>query len=277
MINQKEIEKICIESEKNGIRDEEEIFNAFLLKYYRTIGKSKFFTNATDFYLDELNEIYMSDYNEEYIRIFYKLLNAFGYNKNNDFRDAIWYLSILPNPNKNKECIKRMLKLPFINDISYKNGTYVIEGKEKRISFELASHVFRNNATMKKYIENGSLPNRCHEHTYNISKYLPDFYAITSLCRRYFDKNYYHSYTLNPIENRIIDLCINAVLDRKTYEMIHEPINLSIIKNKNINEEIEKTSKEVEFKNWHKVLLIAMYKQYKKEQKEEKATQLVYK
>lgn len=108
----------------------------------------------------------LADY-PQYISLFYKTLNQFGYDTREDIRTSIAYLGQLNNPYQNKEIIKYLLASPVIQDISYdEKGQFTIYSeKYGKISFFLAHIYFKDNNAITMHLKKSPLENHCFAHT----------------------------------------------------------------------------------------------------------------
>ena len=208
---------------------------------------------------------YYLDIIDKYKTIFFQLLEKYHYNLKFEIMEAINSLGNLKDPNQNQELIQAILNSPVIQDIGF-NGTstFTIWSEQYgKFVFELASYYFRENKQVMYYIKNNPLSNRCHTHTYVMSKIFADFYAITSLCPFYFQGQFYHSYTLDKDRNTIIDLCHNAIMDKRQYDCLFQPQEISVILGKQVEKELEITLQNTNQKQIRAILLkIVLYKQY---------------
>lgn len=82
------------------------------------------------------------------------------------------------------------------------------------------------------------MPQNCHGHTHFIADVLPGMYSVSSLCQSYFRGNYYHSYTYDKEKDVVIDLCSNAVMDRRQYYSIYKPNEICSVLNGDLEYEI---------------------------------------
>lgn len=204
-------------------------------------------------------------YTSKYNKLFFEILAKNNYAMRHEIKDAMFSLGHLKNPKKNKAVIKKFLCSPIIQDISFngKNKFTISSEQYGNIVMELASYYFRKDQIMKHYIKNNSLPNRCHDHAYFMSDIFADYYAITSLCKNYFNGTYYHSYTHDTDRNVIIDLCYNSIVDKDQYYNIFQPQDISVILNSKVVEELSLTTLKTEQEsNRCNLLKIALYKQY---------------
>ena len=180
---------------------------------------------------------YKYGYTPQYSEIFFKTLQENGYNMRAEIQDAMFILGNLPNPNHNKEEIKKLINSKVIEDISFngKNIFTIVSKEYGKLEFELASYFFRENEKMMSYMDITKLPCHCHNHAYYMSKIFPDLYSITSICQADFlNTYYYHTYTYGREENHIIDLCYNSIIEKNQYYNIFEPWEISVIKNSTI-------------------------------------------
>ena len=122
------------------------------------------------------------------------------------------------------------------------------------------------------------LESRCHDHTYFLSIGLKDMYSITSLANHYFNHLYYHSYSYDKKEDRVVDLCSNAVFKKKDFDYLMEPREIIIIQNRDlpgILSEVERTTDQP--KRRCEMLKIALNEHIKCIDEEEKRKILDYK
>ena len=204
-------------------------------------------------------------YTSDYVEDFFGLLKKYNYNMKDELKDAMFCLAHLADPNRNKTVITKFLASPVIDDISF-NGEdeFLIFSEEYgEFSFKLASTFFKDNERVTNYIRHEQLPNYCHSHAYFMSRVFKDYYAITSLCRYYFEGAYYHSYTYDKDNNVIFDLCYNSVMDKEKYYEVFQPKDISIILNSEVDKELNlTTSKTNQPVTRMELLRIALYKQY---------------
>lgn len=254
--------------ENNNIRRNDEIFHTVLDRFSEKIKEDVSFTDESQSYTEKV--MYLKDYiyDSQYVKVFFDILKKYGYYMRQEIKDAIHDLGLLKDPNNNSYIIKKYLNSPIIQDISF-DGTskFTIESdRYGRFVFELASYLYRRNKEIKEYIEKEKLPNRCHIHTYFLSKILPDFYAVTSLCAYYFRGGYFHSYTWDKDSDLIIDLCSNAVLSKKPFDSLYKPREISIVLNSEAKEQRRIVlMKSHQPSNRCDLLQIALYKEYLKD------------
>ena len=116
---------------------------------------------------------------------------------------------------------------------------------------------------IKRYIETQKLTCSCHAHTGYLSTLFPDYYSITSLCKCYYNNEYYHSYTYDPTNDVVIDLCSNAVMGKEQYSVLLEIDELSRIKNSEVKKEFDIVAKKLDTSyDMYIILIVALYKQY---------------
>ncbi|MCH5166574.1 MAG: hypothetical protein J1F35_01655 [Erysipelotrichales bacterium] len=206
-------------------------------------------------------------YNTEYTKMFFEILNKYNYFLPTEVLEAIFNLAYLKDPNKNENVIKTYLGSPDILDITFngKDKFTILSETLGSIEFELINSYFKNNPDMLSYIKNKKINSGCHAHVWfmgNDETY-KDFYAITSLCCRLFTGLYYHSYTYDAIENRIIDISNKAVFDKETFEKLFEPKIISKVLNSDLQEALYLAEdKCYQFYRRHEILKIALFRQY---------------
>ena len=195
--------------------------------------------------------------------------------KNNNFNFKTLQRQVIRNLAKgycSPDFLSSFLVIPSIEKICYENNMFkIISSDTSEFSFQKASDYCQNDK-IKQYINKYETSNRCHHNTYFLSKYLKDNYSITSLCTGNFKNvKFYHSYCYNQDENIIIDLNSNLVIDKDIYYNLYDPIELSVIQNKNIKKELFITNMHtIQPFNRCPLLKIALYKQKNIEEKEKR-------
>lgn len=259
------LEQLYYQNDINFDVVEDAIFDRFLNDFEKAIDSTLNFMNCYTSEIRFLNLKYGYIYNSKYCKLFFDILSKYDYNMRCELKDTIFELSHLKYPFFNKKSINKYLNSPVIQDISYngRNKFTIYSDKFGKFSFKLASFYLKNNKEITKYIETRQIGNRCHQNTYFISNVMPDFYSITSLCFRYFEGYFHHSYTYNMDSNEIIDLCYNIIMDKDQYDKIFLPDEVSIIKNSLIQEQLniveEKSNQDYDR---CELLKIALYKEY---------------
>lgn len=244
------------------------IFEEVLDDFSKEIGRNFNYTSSLDpigkFGILKRNYVYDSKYCE----LFFQLLDYHNYILKHEIKDAIFDLSRLSDPNKNKELIKRLLHSPIIDDISF-NGHDQFDIYSDRYGltiYKLASKYFsysRNSKKIREYISKSELPQHCHFHTDFLARLLPEFYSITALCSSYFQGYYYHSYSYDAKEDMIIDLCSNAVIPKEQFYNIFEPNEVARTLNKEYLQTLYLTDLRVSLpQEFLPPLKIALYQQY---------------
>jgi len=171
----------------------------------------------------------------------------------------------------NKELIQSLLS-PIINNISFDGkDTFKIYSNDcGNFSFGLAANYFQNNPEILKYMEENQLNNYCHQHTEKLAKIYPQYVSITSLCHNYFVDGFYHSYTYNPDDKKIIDLCKKIVMDKEEYDCLQGAKEISFIPNSEIKKAYRQTlRKTIQPKRRYMIFKIALYNQLKNLTEEE--------
>ncbi len=186
----------------------------------------------------------------------------------NDIRCAVRRLGNLENPNVNKETVKILLNSPVIQDISFNelNQYTIVSDTCGKFSFDLAKEYFKNDESVLYYMENMSILRRCHDNTKHLTYLFPKFYAVTSLCKNYFDVDYYHSYTYDKESDKVIDLCSNSIMDKEDYYKLNLPDEVSFILNSDVDREYNlinnyKTTPTSSY-DLVPLMKVALYKQY---------------
>lgn len=242
----KEIEKL-LETEEIAIQQANcQVFSQVLdeltnnPKFPKNI---KFTGNETEWNsLDKvlsLKEQYI--YSSSHIDLFFSILKKHGYYMQQEIKDAICTIASLEDIFRNNECIKERLKSPYIDDITINLDKKVTIDSDQfgRIEFYQASEYFKNNKDVNYYMKNNPMRSHCHHHTFFFSTLFEDNFAITAQCPYYFYGKYYHSFTYNKEEDKIIDLCSNAVIDKNSYYKIWQPNEITSIKNFDVKEILE--------------------------------------
>lgn len=204
-------------------------------------------------------------------QIFFQLRKKYNYRMNYEIKKAISKLVNLENPCHNKELIQSLLS-PIINNISFDGkDTFKIYSNDcGNFSFGLAANYFQNNPEILKYMEENQLNNYCHQHTEKLAKIYPQYVSITSLCHNYFVDGFYHSYTYNPDDKKIIDLCKKIVMDKEEYDCLQGAKEISFIPNSEIKKAYRQTlRKTIQPKRRYMIFKIALYNQLKNLTEEE--------
>lgn len=200
-----------------------------------------FYTNDTEFYgVENLCKMLSLKYgnlvDSPYVDDFYSILLSYGYFLKHDIIGAIQRLGNLPNPNNNKDLIRRIISSPVIDDISFDGETFTIYSHVfGTYSFHLANQFFKDNRELLKFMSENKMTGNCHKNTEEMSKLFPEFYSITALCQFYFLGYFYHSYSLDKEENKVIDLNNNAVIDKELFDKLYMPKELMCIKNSRVS------------------------------------------
>lgn len=257
--------KIYETIEVDSWQENDAIASLFLKEFVNSIDETFVFSKDKTpiAHLENLQLQYI--YNSKHINLFFSLLAKYGYNMKRELISAIFELGNLVDPCQNKTMIELFLTSPVIQDISFngKNKFKILSEQYGEFEFELASYYFRNSEPLIEYMQNNKLPYHCHENSYFISKTLKDLYSITSLCQSYFTKSYYHSYTYDEKRDIIIDLTSNSIIPKEQYDKLHQPREISVILNKEVEKELALVeSKIVENFAFCQLLKIALYKQY---------------
>lgn len=206
-------------------------------------------------------------YTSKYVSLFFEILRKYRYNFNFEIQDAMFELSYLDDPNRNKDVISKYLNSPVIQDICFdgKSVFKITSEKLGEFSFMLATSYYSHVTQVMNYIRSEKLPNHCHDHAYFLAgvSECKKAFAVTSLCGSYFNGTYYHSYMLDKEEGKVTDLCMKAVLDKDVYYRLYRPRELSVISNYDVLFEDIVTRRHTNQPDDRCHLLrIALYKQY---------------
>ncbi len=257
--------KILRKIENGNTRRDIRLFNRIIREYLKEINEKFKFHNCGNPFCKFDSLKFQFVYDSPYIKEFYLILQKYGYNMANELQDAIHYLTCLDKPWENSEIIKKFLHSPFIQDISCSNDNKfsIFSEQYGTVKFTSASSYFKDNPIISEYIKSETLLGRCHDNAYFLASELVNNYSVTSLCRGYFDRSYHHSYSYDPDENTIIDLCHNAVIDKDGYYRIFSPLEVSKVLNSDISKELDKACESsVQPSSRCFLLIIALYKEY---------------
>ncbi len=219
-------------------------------------------------------------YKSSYAEPFFAILERHGYRMKHEIKRAMMRLAELENPFCNENLIFTLLESPIIDDISFdgRDCFTIFSEKYGNYSFHLASSYFKGDPTILDYMSKGSMRCRCHDHTEHIANLYSDFQSITSLCSNYFLDYYYHSYSYNPEDSMIIDLCSRLVMDASDYERLYEPREILRINNVDLPQCYIETIKNTQQPEGRRmILMIALYNQLKNLTDEERQLIKAYK
>lgn len=201
-----------------------------------------FYTNDTEFNgAENLCKMialkYGSVVDSPYLDDFYSILVSYGYFFKHDIIASIQRLGNLPDPNHNKDLIRKLITSPFVDDVSFDGENFTIYSHVfGDITFSLIKSVFKDNSRLLKYMNENKMVGNCHINVEEVSRLFPEFYSITSLCRFYFLGSYYHSYSLDKVTNTIMDLNSNSLMDKEQFDKVYVPKELMCIKNSRISQ-----------------------------------------
>lgn len=219
-------------------------------------------------------------YTSIYVDAFFSILERYNYHMKSEIKNAIEILAGLGEPYHNKDAIIKLLASPAIDDISF-NGVdrfTILSNMYGSFSFFLATSYFKDNSNVLDYLSKANLKCHCHQNTEKLSRIFPEYRSITSLCPTYFTSHYYHSYSYNPDDLKVIDLCSKSVMDTEDYNRLFEPREISVITNRDIEDyykEVLKYSNQPSQRNM--IFKIALYNHLKNMTQEEKGAIKAYK
>lgn len=212
-------------------------------------------------------------YKSSYVNLFFSILERHGYRMKHEIKRAMMRLAELENPFRNEDLIFTLLECPIIDDISFngRDSFTIYSEKCGSYSFHFASSYFKSDPAILDYMSRGGLRCRCHNHTEQIADLYPNFQSITSLCSNYFLGFYYHSYSFNPEDSKVIDLCSRLVMDESDYNRLYEPREISRINNDDLSDHYNEALNNTQQPDARKMILkIALYNQLKNMSSEER-------
>lgn len=153
--------------------------------------------------------------------------------------------------------------------IEYEEGKYKLSTNSfGDIYFERANKYFEGDVETIEYVKNlgSKIIDGCHDVSLYLMKKYPSFEAITSICTKVLNSKFYHSFVVNG--DITIDLTSNLVMRKDDYYMLNSVIELSILNHQKYLEEKDESIDFDESKTLYELLRIALYKQFKKEEKD---------
>ena len=151
----------------------------------------------------------------------------------------------------------------------YDDGTYEIITKDfEKIQFIKAEDNFINDKEVLEFVDNlgNNIQNSCHEISFYLIQKYETFKAVTSICKKGIDNNYYHSFVLDD-ENNVIDFTGNVIMPKEQYYMLHTVKELNCISYTDYLKEKDLSINNDESKTLYDLLRNALYKQYLEENK----------
>ncbi len=238
-----------------------ECINKFGIQNKRELDSSK-----TEIFLSYLDICHTNNNNN--IKLIFDILTNYNFNLESEIYYIMANLAFLKNFKYNKNKLDKLLSSPIIDDISFNNGIFTIYSQScGDYSFGVASYFFKDNKAVIDYIKRNKnkLETRCHYNTEFLTEQYPNLYAVTTKCLSSFaNYRYYHSYAYDESNDIVIDLCLNAIMNREDYERLQHPIIVSQIQGKDIDTEFANIDKsfydlsEIDTR----LLIIALYKEY---------------
>lgn len=186
------------------------------------------------------------DYKEEEKSLIYSLILEVTRNSKN--------LDIIYETFKEANVIEKMLV--------YDNGIYEIITKDfGKIHFRKVEEYFAKDKDILKFMDNlgDRLKDGCHEvSAYLISKY-KSFRAITAICKKGLEHNYYHSFVMDNMEN-VIDLTGRLIMPKDEFYMLSNVQELNNVNYEEFLLQNEQTKKYDESGTLFDLLRNALYK-----------------
>ncbi|MCH5167293.1 MAG: hypothetical protein J1F35_05305 [Erysipelotrichales bacterium] len=257
---------------------DKELFRIVINEFLDIIGEKINFENDDYITLATSIKRYFF-YESEYVELWFDLLKKHNYSMKSEIKDIIDQLTSLPFPNLNKRLIKKLLKSPVVDDISYngKGGFTIISPQYGEIKLMHTKEVFKDIKQVKKYMKD-NITNCCHDNTYYLSGGFLNMYSITSLANHYFNHPFYHSYTYDKEIDCVIDLSLKCAMEKKTYDLIIEPKEIIMIQNRDIPQILANVESKTEQPEKRcQLLKIALYEQLNNISAEEINKILTYK
>lgn len=148
--------------------------------------------------------------------------------------------------------------------VTYEDGTYeIITSDFRNIQFIKADENFMNDKETIDFINKlgNNIQDGCHEISFYLIQKYEVFKAVTSVCKKGLDNNYYHSFVLDDADN-VIDFTANVIMPKNQYYLLQEVKELNCINYKEYMEEKDNSIKFDESKTLYNLLRNAIYKQY---------------
>ncbi len=258
--------EIFKEKELKSIKKEEKMYKTVYKEFCKTSNpkyRFNYFSSYNTVVAMLENCLYESQRKEE-IDLLFNILKKYNYRMQWEICYAIQGLAFLEDPNNNTEKIKFYLNSPTIDDISF-NGIDAFEIFSEecgKFTFQLADK-YLNDRDIGNYIKKNRYNGMCHEHTYNMAQWYPNYYAITSLVENRFLGSFHHSNTYDSDRNVIIDLRFNSVMDKEASDNLYHSQCVSKTLNSELNSEIDIVNQKIKLKKVKaEVLRVALYKEY---------------
>lgn len=151
----------------------------------------------------------------------------------------------------------------------YDEGFYeIITENFGTIPFMKADVYFQKKKDLLQLIEkmDENIRDRCHEVTFEVIKNYEEFQAVTAICEKGLNENYYHSYLLDA-DGDVVDFTANLFMPREQYELLQGAEILNSISYQEYLKEKDQSVKYDESKTLYDLLRNAVYKQYQSEHK----------
>ena len=152
--------------------------------------------------------------------------------------------------------------------VEYENEKYKLSTNSfGDIYFETANKYFESEVETIDYIKNfgNKIIDGCREVAFYLIKKYGDFKAVTSICTNLLNTKFYHSFVVN--DDTVIDLTSNLVMRKDNYYMLYSVIELSVLDYQEYLKEKDESIDFDESKTLYELLRIALYKHYKKKEK----------
>lgn len=170
---------------------------------------------------------------------------------------------------KNTELIYDVFKSVGIIEkvIKYGDDIYVLFSKDfGNIQFLTAKESFTEDKDTLDFINNlgENIKDGCHQVSFYLIEHYNKFKAVTSICKKDINHNYFHSFVLDN-DNNVIDLTSNLIMSKEQYYQLFEVEELNCISYEEYLNEKDDSIKFDESKTLYELLRNALYKRYLKE------------
>ena len=125
--------------------------------------------------------------------------------------------------------LKALIDANIIISYNYEaSGNFVIESNDFGTLFFKKASEFFNDSSILEYMKKNNIESDCHESAMYLLKKYKHYTAVTAICVKSLNNNYYHSFCLDK-ENNVIDLTANLIMGKDLYYLLYEVKELSIV------------------------------------------------
>lgn len=269
MLTRSRLFKIVEDIEGKTYEKESDTFTKVFDDFIASLSCELKVSRDTDF--SSLVYSLMKELNNEDLNNLYCVLSNYGYRELVGIKFAIQDIGLNRiSGHSDRRVIKNALKVKTVKGINTRDDGFTLYSSLGNFNVIYPSEYY-DSTKLSNYINVSQLLGRCHYNTEFLSKLFNNgtSYSITSLCSGAFDSKYFHSYFYDSENDKVCDLCLNAVLDKKDYDRLVDSREISIIPNDRVEEEYRKVlGKTYKCKDVCELLLIAIYKIYKERKKD---------